>query len=94
VNAEFLGSVVSSLHQGLGGSTGAGGQGAISPGYPVNATQNEIKIWDNTQKAFLNEEVRTHSFCVCLRASPACCLQRRAYWFPSFHNFDLTRTRR
>ncbi len=67
MNAEFLGSVVSSLHQGLGGNVAAGGQGAISPGYPVNATQNEIKIWDNTQKAFLNEEVRspdTLSLCV------------------------------
>jgi hypothetical protein len=69
VNAEFLGSVVSSLHQGLGGSTGTGGQGIISPGYPVNATQNEIKIWDNTQKAFLNEEVGVVITDRCFRAS-------------------------
>jgi hypothetical protein len=48
-------SVASSLRQGLGAGTGA--QGGIAPGYPANATQNEIKIWDNTQRAFSNEEV-------------------------------------
>ena len=57
--------MVNSLRQGLGGSTATGGAagslGAISPGYPANATQNEIKIWDHTQRAFLNEEVGAYA---------------------------------
>lgn len=45
---------------GGGGGKGAGAGGGPSLGYPPNATQNEIKIWDNTQKAFMNEEVCTY----------------------------------
>lgn len=61
VSNEFLSSVASSLRAGLGGgASGAAGMptGAIAQGYPANATQNEIKIWDHTQRAFGNEEVR------------------------------------
>lgn len=52
------GSVSSGAGAGAGGKAGGPGQASLSLGYPPNATQNEIKIWDNTQKAFMNEEVR------------------------------------
>ena len=73
VSNEFVSMVVNSLHQGLGNggggaqgnsggsvSSGASAGKSTTPGYPANATQNEIKIWDNTVRAFNNEEV-----CIC-----------------------------
>ena len=52
VMGSGAGSVSSGNTPNKGGGSGVGGGG-----YPANATQNEIKIWDNTQKAFANEEV-------------------------------------
>jgi hypothetical protein len=57
VSGEFLSAVVGSLQQGLGGGAGALASNGSTAVYPANATQNEIKIWDNTHKAFSSEEV-------------------------------------
>jgi hypothetical protein len=65
VSSEFVSSIAMSLRAGLGGSTSSGVAGAVAQGYPANATQNEIKIWDNTQKAFANEEVRSACAVLC-----------------------------
>ncbi len=54
-------------------STGGKQQSGTTPGYPANATQNEIKIWDHTNRAFANEEVKVLS--VALFAVGSCCCE-------------------
>ena len=73
MNKEQIGSIKANLQLGLGIignnnssqmresiSSPIGIAGIVkSGGPPPNATQNEMKIWDQTHKAFMNEEVKT-----------------------------------